>query len=165
LKILSRSGQIVLLEPCHRNLGQRLVKSPKLYLVDTGLAAFLMGFESAETLLRHPVIGALWETHVVMQVVKHFASKGKTVPLWFWRTGQGAEVDLLVEHGGRFVAIEAKFSEAPDEAARKGLDALQKFYGEDCLIAGYIASRTQRSYPLSDKVLAAPGSFIDQFLE
>jgi hypothetical protein len=165
LKILSRSGQIVLLEPCHRNLGQRLVKSPKLYLADTGLAAFLMGFESAETLLRHPVIGALWETHVVMQVVKHFASKGKTVPLWFWRTGQGAEVDLLVEHGGRFVAIEAKFSEAPDEAARKGLDALQKFYGEDCLIAGYIASRTQRSYPLSDKVLAAPGSFIDQFLE
>ena len=165
ISVLQASGQIVLLEPYHRNLGKRLVKSPKLYMADTGLAAFLMGFESGEGLLRHPVIGALWETHVVMQIVKHFASKGKTVPLWFWRTGQGAEVDLLVEHGGRFVAIEAKFSEAPDETALKGLDALQKFYGEDCLIAGYIASRTPRSYPLSDKVLAAPGSFIDPFLE
>jgi hypothetical protein len=107
ISVLQASGQIVLLEPYHRNLGKRLVKSPKLYMADMGLAAFLMGFESAEALLRHPVIGALWETHVVMQVVKRFASKGKTVPLWFWRTGQGAEVDLLVEHGGRFVAIEA----------------------------------------------------------
>lgn len=165
ISVLQASGQIVLLEPYHRNLGKRLVKSPKLYMADTGLAAFLMGFESRESLLRHPVIGALWETHVIMQVVKHYASKGRNVPLWFWRTGQGAEVDLLIEHGGRFVAIEAKFSEVPDPAALKGMDALRKFYGEKCLLAGYIASRTRRSYPLSETVHAAPGSFIDQYLE
>ncbi len=100
-----------------------------------------------------------------MQVVKHFASRGQVVPLWFWRTGQGAEVDLLVEQGGRFVAIEAKFSETPDPAALKGFDALQKFYGENCLVAGYVASRTQCSYPLSDKVQAAPGSFIESYFE
>jgi predicted AAA+ superfamily ATPase len=165
ISVLQASGQIVLLEPYHRNLGKRLVKSPKLYMADTGLAAFLMGFESRESLLRHPVIGALWETHVIMQVVKHYASKGRNVPLWFWRTGQGAEVDLLIEHGGRFVAVEAKFSEVPDPAALKGMDALRKFYGEKCLMAGYIASRTRRSYPLSETVHAAPGSFIDQYLE
>jgi hypothetical protein len=165
ISVLQASGQIVLLEPYHRNLGKRLVKSPKLYMADTGLAAFLMGFESRESVLRHPVIGALWETHVIMQVVKHFASKGKNIPLWFWRTGQGAEVDLLVEHGGRFVAIEAKFAEAPDATALKGMDALRKFYGENCFLAGYIASRARRSYPVSDRVHAAPGSFIDQFLE
>jgi hypothetical protein len=164
ISVLQASGQIVLLEPYYRNLDKRLVKSPKLYMADTGLAAFLMGFENWESLLRHPVIGALWETHVIMQVIKHFASKGKNIPLWFWRTGQGAEVDLLVEQGGRFVAIEAKFSEAPDETALKGVDALLKFYGENCLSAGFVASRTQRSYPLSDKVRAAPGSIIDQFL-
>lgn len=165
ISVLQASGQVVLLEPYHRNLGKRLVKSPKLYMADTGLAAFLMGFESGESALRHPVIGALWETHVIMQVVKHYASKGRNVPLWFWRTGQGAEVDLLIEHGGRFVAIEAKFSEVPDPAALKGMDALRKFYGEKCLLAGYIASRTRRSYPLSETVHAAPGSFIDQYLE
>lgn len=165
ISVLQASGQVVLIEPYHRNLGKRLVKSPKLYMADTGLAAFLMGFESWESVLRHPVIGALWETHVVMQVVKHFASKGKNIPLWFWRTGQGAEVDLLIEHGGRFVAIEAKFAEAPDATALKGMDALRKFYGESCFLAGYIASRTRRAYPLSDRVHAAPGSFIDQFLE
>jgi predicted AAA+ superfamily ATPase len=164
ISVLQTSGQIVLLEPYHRNLGKRLVKSPKLYMADTGLAAFLMGFETPESVLRHPVIGALWETHVIMQVVKHFASKGRGVPLWFWRTGQGAEVDLLIEHGGRFTAIEAKFSEVPDAGALKGIDALQKFYGEKCLMAGYIASRARRSYPLAERVHAAPGSFIDQYL-
>lgn len=164
ISVLQTSGQIVLLEPYHRNLGKRLVKSPKLYMADTGLAAFLMGFETAESLLRHPVIGALWETHVVMQVVKHFAARGKTVPLWFWRTSQGAEVDLLVELGGRFVAVETKFAETPDEADVKGLHALQTFYGKHSLRAGYVASRTPRAYPLSDKVRAVPGSFIDRFL-
>jgi len=165
ISVLQASGQIVLLEPYHRNLGKRLVKSPKLYLSDTGLAAFLMGFDKTENLLRHPVIGALWETHVVMQVVKHFASRGQTIPLWFWRTGQGAEVDLLVEHGGRFVAIEAKFSETPDHTALKGFDALRKFYGEDCITAAYVASRTQRSFPLSDLVQVVPGSRIDSYLQ
>jgi hypothetical protein len=165
VSVLQASGQIVLLEPYHRNLGKRLVKSPKLYMADTGLAAFLMGFDSRESLLRHPIIGAVWENHVVMQIIKHYASKGKTVPLWFWRTGQGAEVDLLVEQGGRFVAVEAKFSEAPDATALKGLSALRKFYGDDSLAAAYVAARTPRSYPLSDTVQAVPGKLIDQFLE
>ncbi len=164
VSVLQASGQIVLLEPYHRNLGKRLVKSPKLYMSDTGLAAFLMGFESWETILRHPVVGALWETHVIMQVVKHYAAQGKSVPVWFWRTAQGAEVDLLIERGGRFTAIEAKFAEAPDAASIRGIQALRKFYGEECLEAGYIASRASRPYPLSDNVQAVPGSLIDEFI-
>src|SRR4030042_1120573 len=71
VSVLQASGQIFLLEPYFKNIGKRLVKSPKLYLCDTGLAAFLMGFENWEGIARHPVIGALWETHVVMKVVKH----------------------------------------------------------------------------------------------
>jgi hypothetical protein len=164
ISVLHASGQIVLLEPYHRNLGKRLVKSPKLYMADTGLAAFLMGFSTPESILRHPVIGALWETHIVMQVVKHFTAKGKTVPLWFWRTAQGAEVDLLLEQGGRFIAIEAKFSETPDETDLKGMAALEKFYGPHCLQAGYVASRTPNPFFLADKIQAIPGSGIDQVL-
>jgi predicted AAA+ superfamily ATPase len=165
ISVLEASGQIVLLEPYYRNLGKRLVKSPKLYLCDTGLAAFLMGFENWESLIRHPVGGALWETHVIMQVVKHFFSQGKTVPLWFWRTPQGTEVDLLIERGGRFVAVEAKFTEAPDRTTIKGIQALKKFYGVESLISGYIASRTSRPYALSEDIHAVPGSFIDSFID
>jgi predicted AAA+ superfamily ATPase len=165
VSVLQASGQILLLEPYHRNLGKRLVKSPKLYMCDTGLAAFLMGFENWESIRRHPVIGALWETHVIMQVVKHFASKGKITPIWFWRTPQGAEVDLLIERAGRFTAVEAKFTETPDHTTLKGINALKKFYGEKSVATGYIASRTANSFPLSENVQAIPGSFIDEFIE
>ena len=164
ISVLQASGQIVLLEPYYRNLGKRLVKSPKLYMCDTGLALFLMGFDNFEAVINHPVIGAIWETHVVMQVIKHFQALGKNRPLWFWRTIHGAEVDLLIEQGGRFIAVEAKFSENPDVKALKGINALKKFYGEDSIIAGFIASRTENSYPLSEKVHAIPGSDIDQCL-
>ena len=164
ISVLEASGQIVLLEPYYRNLGKRLVKSPKLYMCDTGLALFLMGFENFEAVINHPIIGAIWETHVVMQVIKHFQALGKNKPLWFWRTIHGAEVDLLIEQGGRFIAVEAKFSENPDVKALKGINALKKLYGDGSVTSGFIASRTENSYPISEKVHAIPGSDIDQYL-
>jgi hypothetical protein len=99
-----------------------------------------------------------------MQVIKHFQELGKNRPLWFWRTIHGAEVDLLIEQGGQFIVIEAKFSENPDVKALKGIHALKKFYGEHSVIAGFIASRTNNSYPVSKEVHAIPGSDIDKYL-
>lgn len=164
ISVLQASGQIFLLEPYYKNLGKRLVKSPKLYLCDTGLTLFLMGFESWDEVVRHPVVGALWETHVVVQVFKHYFSSGRNIPLWFWRTAHGAEVDLLIERGGRFVAIECKLTEHPDNSSLKGIKELQKLYGKQSLIAGYIASRTAVQYELSENISAVPGSLIDQFI-
>ncbi len=164
ISVLQASGQILLLEPYYRNLGKRLVKSPKLYMCDTGLAVFLMGFEDWPSVARHPVIGALWETHVVMQVVKHFTSLGRNVPLWFWRTAQGAEVDLLIEHGGRFTGIECKFTESPHPANLRGLQSLKKFYGAKSLTSGFIASRTSHPHRLTEDISSIPGSLIDQFI-
>jgi hypothetical protein len=164
VSVLQASGQVFLLEPYHRNLGKRLVKSPKIYMCDTGLALFLMGFENWEAVSRHPVAGAVWETHVVMQVVKHHYSLAKSVPVWFWRTVNGVEVDLLIEQGGRFMAIEAKFSENPDQTSLKGIRALKKFYGDTCLQQGLIAARTRHPFPLSEDTTAVPGSMIDQYL-
>jgi predicted AAA+ superfamily ATPase len=165
ISVLQASGQIFLLEPYHRNLGKRLVKSPKLYLGDTGLAAFLMGFESWEAVRRSPLVGAIWETHVIMQVVRHYASQGKSVPLWFWRTAYGAEVDLLIERGGRFAAIEAKFSEKPQPSDLKGFENLKNFYGKESLISGWIACRTPRTYRMDATVSAAPARNIARLLE
>ncbi len=164
ISVLQASGQVFLLEPYHRNLGKRLVKSPKIYMSDTGLALFLMGFETWEGVGRHPVAGAIWETHVTMQVVRHFHGSGKRVPLWFWRTVHGAEVDLLVERGGRFVAIESKFAEKPDQVSLKGILALKKFYGKDFFDKGLVACRTLHTFPLGEGVNAVPGSMIDQYL-
>jgi predicted AAA+ superfamily ATPase len=164
ISVLQASGQVFLLEPYYGNIGKRLVKTPKLYMCDTGLAAFLMGFESWELVTRHPVIGALWETHVVMQVVKHFYATARAIPLWYWRTSQGEEVDLLIQRGGRFIAIECKYAESVNQGALKGFNAMLRSQGEKSLSAGYVAARTPRPYALSDKVSVVPGSFIDTLL-
>jgi len=78
---------------------------------------------------------------------------------------QYAEVDLLVEKGGRFIAIEAKFAEIPDRSATKGIIALKNFYGEESLRRGYIASRSSREFALADGIFAIAGSGIDRHLD
>jgi uncharacterized protein len=164
ISVLEASGQILLLEPYYKNLGKRLVKAPKLYMCDTGLAAFLMGFETWEGISKHPVIWQLWESHVLMQAVRYFSSRGKRPPLWYWRTAHGFEVDLLIEQAGRFIAVESKFTETPDSSSLKGINALKKYYGDESLVSGFVASRTKNAYKLDEKVTAIPGSRIDEVL-
>jgi predicted AAA+ superfamily ATPase len=150
ISVLEASGQIHLLEPYHRSLGKRLVKSPKLYFVDAGLACHLLGIHDVETLRRSPLAGPLWETFVVGQVLRHFQVERQRPPLWFWRTAYGDEVDLLVERGGRFLAVECKLSEQPGKESLRGLRAFAGMYGESALEQGFVAARTSRPYTLQD---------------
>ena len=165
ISVLQASGQVYLLEPYHRNLGKRLVKAPKLYLCDTGLAAFLMGLEDQGAIPRHPAAGALWENLMVMETVKHFSATGRVAPLWFWRTAHGAEVDLLIEQGGRFTALEMKFKETPDGADLKGFAALERMYGPSCLTRRAVVCRTETAFPLPGGAEAVPGAGLDRWLE
>ena len=98
------------LEPWHANVGKRLVKSPKVYLRDTGLLHALLGIRDADDLSGHPAAGASWEGFVVEQVCARLPA---SVPVSFYRTAAGAELDLVVEAGGRRIGIEAKLSSAP----------------------------------------------------
>jgi len=129
------------------------------------LAIFLMGFDSWDAAARSPLAGALWKTHVVMQVIKHFTAKGRSVPLWFWRTASSAEIDLLIERGGRFTAIEAKFTERPERSDLKGFEAIEDFYGPDSLVKGIIACRAARAYKMTAGIPAVPAKKIDQHLD
>jgi hypothetical protein len=97
-------------------------------------------------------------------IVKHFTAGGRSVPLWFWCTASGAEVDLLIERGGRFTAIEAKFTERPERSDLKGLEALETFYGPNSLVNGIIACRAARTYKMTARVSAVPMKKIDQHL-
>ena len=98
------------LEPWHANLGKRLVKSPKIYLRDTGLLHALLGIRNADELSGHPAAGASWEGFVVEQLCARLPADA---PVSFYRTAAGAQLDLLLEAGGRRIGIEAKLSSAP----------------------------------------------------
>ncbi|MGQ0815984.1 MAG: ATP-binding protein [Gemmatimonadota bacterium] len=99
------------LAPYHANVGKRLVKSPKVYVRDSGIVHALLGIADREALLSHPVVGASWEGFVIENLI---VAAGPRVTPWFYRTRRGAELDLLLEwpNGGRW-AIEVKRSLDP----------------------------------------------------
>jgi predicted AAA+ superfamily ATPase len=123
-----------------------------------------MGFEDWHAIERHHVIGALWETHVVMETFKTFASGGRNVPMWFWRTAGGDEVDLIIEQDGRVTAIECKYTEAVDKSSLKGLRIFIGDYGPENVKGRYIACRSPISYPLNGDITAIPGSRISEYV-
>ena len=100
---------IRMLKPWFENLGKRLVKSPKLYVRDSGLFHSLLGIGSHGELLGHPKIGASWEGFALEQVL----AKLPKTDAWFWGTQGGAELDLFVQAGGRRIGFEFKVSDAP----------------------------------------------------
>ena len=98
------------LEPFHINIGKRLVKSPKVYVRDSGLLHSLLNIQSVNDLLGHPTTGASWEGFVIEQIAAHLPSGAS---LSFYRTAAGAEMDAVVELGGQRMGFEVKFSSAP----------------------------------------------------
>lgn len=108
LSVLEASYIIFLLSPHHRNFNKRLIKSPKLYFYDTGLACFLAGIQNSEQLVTHPMRGALFETWTLSELMKRRFNQGLMSNLYFWRDSQGHEVDVLIDQGDRLIPIEIK---------------------------------------------------------
>jgi len=122
LSILEASYIIYFLRPYHRNYNKRILKSPKLYFIDVGLAAHLLGIEAPEQLTTHPLRGELFETFVVSEFLKYRFNAGKTDNLYFFRDRTGSEVDLIVETGARPVPLEIKSAQTVSSAFFKGLN-------------------------------------------
>jgi predicted AAA+ superfamily ATPase len=116
LAILETGFVIYRLRPHHENLRKRLVKTPKLYFHDTGLAARLLGIEKVEQLVTHRMRGALFENWVVSELLKGRRNLARSDNLFFWRDNTGAEVDIIVDRAGALCPIEVKsgMTIAPD---------------------------------------------------
>ncbi len=149
--LLQTSAIVSLVEPYFGNRTKRLIKSPKLFFLDTGLAAFLSGFRSEKDLFASSLAGAFWESHVFGQIVKQAASLGSFTPVNFWRTANGPEVDFVIEQaGGKIIAIECKFKEHPDITDASGLRALADAE-KGRIKEKFVVCRTKVTYKLSDE--------------
>ncbi len=114
ISILESSGVIYLLRPYHNNLTKRAIATPKIFFADTGLAAYLCGYRSAEELERAQIFGHLFENWVIMEVLKSWWYSGKNCEAWFYRDKEGHEIDLLIKDAMRLYPIEIKVSASPD---------------------------------------------------
>jgi uncharacterized protein len=108
LTVLEASYIVFQLQPHHANIRKRLVKSPKLYFYDVGLASYLLGIENARQLVTHPLRGGLFENAVVLEALKHRFNQARRSNLSFFRDSRGLECDLLYASGDALLAIEAK---------------------------------------------------------
>ena len=157
LSVLQASNQVILLEPYYRSLGKRIAKTPKLHFTDTGLAAFLMGFSSPETLWTSMQAGALWESYVVGQWLRWRDWHAPSLMLWYWRDQGGNEVDLLIEKDGKLFAVECKVKERPAAKDVKGIARLRDFYGADQVPRAFVACPIDATFDLRPDVTVVPG--------
>lgn len=130
LSILEASFVVFTLAPWSANLGKRLVKSPKVYFYDVGLACWLLGIKTVEQLQYHPLRGALFENLVVLEVMKAQRNQGLREPLYFFRDSNGLEVDLLLERAEGLVLVEIKASQTVAAPLFKGLRTVSALLGE-----------------------------------
>jgi predicted AAA+ superfamily ATPase len=106
--ILENSFIIYLLKPYHQNYNKTIVKRPKIYFYDTGLVCSFLRISNASQLENHPLKGAIFETMVVIELVKKFTNKGITAPLFYWRDKTGHEIDVIIEINEKLIPIEIK---------------------------------------------------------
>lgn len=114
LSLLVTSGLVYLLKPYSVNVEKRIVKTPKLYFMDTGLAAYLTKWTNPEVMQNGAMSGAFFETYVVAEVIKSFANKGLEPPIYFYRDKDKIEIDLLIEQNGTVFPVEIKKTASPD---------------------------------------------------
>lgn len=126
LSVLEASNVVHLLPPFHRNLGKRLVKTPKLYFLDTGLACHLAGFDSISALASSSLLGAFFETYVFGQIVRAFTNRARPPRIYFFRDHHGTEVDFVVPVGERAHLLECKWQRG---ASSSGLHTVAEALG------------------------------------
>ena len=130
LSIMVTSNLIYLLSPYHNNIIKRTVKTPKLYFLDTGLAAYLTRWNTPDVLKNGAMAGAFFETFVISEIMKGYGNRGALeMPLYFYRDRDGNEIDLLIAENGTLYPIEIKKHADPDRSDVKAFSVLDKIPG------------------------------------
>jgi predicted AAA+ superfamily ATPase len=126
LSILVSSGIVALVEPYFNNMLKRIIKSPNLYFMDTGLCAYLARWDSAATLEVSAMSGPFFETYTVSEIIKSYLNAGKSPPVFYYRDTDNKEIDLILESNNTLYPIEIKKSAQPGRDAVRHFGVLQK---------------------------------------
>jgi predicted AAA+ superfamily ATPase len=154
--ILVNSYQLMTIPAFSGNLLKRVSKKPKVYFKDTGFSCYLMRINSRDALLGHPGFGSLFETFCVNQILRVLKSYGKAFNAYHWRTGHGAEVDLVLEMDGVFYPIEFKAKTNPVRRDVRGLTQFREDHPLLKIAPGIIIHGGDTFYKLKDDIFAIP---------
>ena len=156
LSILETSGLVYILQPYYSNFGKRLIKTPKIYFLDTGLACYLGGWNTPQQLMDGARWGHIFETYAVAEILKSYYNNGVLYPpLLFYRDKEKNEIDLLIEEGSVLYPVEIKASSDPDKTMVKGFEALKNISGKQ-IGHGALICLSKKILPLTDNVTIVP---------
>jgi len=154
ISVLVSSGIIILLEPYFANALKRVIKSPKLFFMDSGLLCYLRGIDSAEVLEKSVSSGDVFENYVVSEIYKSFTNVGLRPPLYHFRDANNRkEIDLIIERGGTVYPIEIKEGSNPDSKSIKNFDALSAL---PSVGSGSVICNATGLYPIKPDIWAVP---------
>lgn len=158
LSILETSGIVYLLQPYHNNVTKRLLKTPKLYFLDTGLCAYLTQWSSPETLEAGAMSGAILENWLLVEILKSWLHNGQTPAVYFYRDKEQREIDLLIERDNTLYPVEFKKTASPNMGAAKHFPVLEKLDRQ----AGHgaVICLRETDVPLSREVDAIPAGYL-----
>lgn len=156
ISVLEASQVIYLLSPYFRNFGKRLFKAPKVYMVDTGLLAALLGYRNGMEILNGPLAGAFFETAIVSELLKWFANAGLKPALYYWRTRDGQEIDLLIEIAGKLFPAEIKLTATPTKSHLKGFERIKAIMPDYLHEQSLLICTVEKETPLPFNTIALP---------
>lgn len=154
VSVLEASYIIYLLPPYYQNLGKRITKSPKVYFLDTGFISYLVGLKDREHLIKGPMAGALFENYCVSETVKSFFNLGLRPPIYYLRTHNGLEIDLLIEKGGILYPFEIKLTKTLSLGYARPIERFKKLFSKLAIAEGRIISLSDEEFLLSRNLYA-----------
>ena len=156
VSILVSSNIVYLLQPYYSNLGNRVVKTPKIYFLDTGLCSYLTNWDNPKVLESGAMSGAIFETFVVAEIIKSYVHNGKEPNIYYYRDKEKKEIDLIVEKNGKLYPIEIKKSANPDKSAVKNFSVIP----DDKQGEGAVICLAKEDYPITKTINAIPLYYI-----
>ena len=155
LSVLEATYQVIVLRPYFANVGKRLVKTAKVYFMDTGTLCYLAGLKDPEHAVAGPLGGPLLETAVLSEIVKTLTHRGIDPQVYFWRTSAGTEVDFVVVSEGKLTPVEVKLSATPRPSMASAIRIFQRDF-KDTTSSGYVVHPGDVRLPLGADVTALP---------
>ena len=156
VSILVSSNIVYLLQPYFSNINKRIVKTPKIYFMDTGLCSYLTNWDNSQVLECGAMSGAIFETYVVSEIIKSYAHNIKEPNIYYYRDKDKREIDVIIERNGKLYPIEIKKSSNPDKSAIKNFSVIS----EDNLGNGAVVCLAKEDYPITKNINAIPISYI-----
>ena len=152
ISVLEATRMIYILEPYYRNLGKRITKSPKVYFLDSGLVCYLTGLKGKDHLLKGPMAGALFENYCIQETVKTYFNRGVRPRLYYVRTHNKLEIDLLVESGMVLYPVEIKSSKTPNARMASPIQRFKELFGKLQIAEGRIVSLSEKEMKVTRDV-------------